>query len=359
MSGRAPDRAAIAPVANSPAGLRQTLLARTRRSIEASGAIKVAVRLLLFVAGLAVIGYLLQQVGPASIWDAFRNLSWRLLIVLVFPAGCVLLLDTLAWRFTFKRPPRFASLFAVRMAGEAVNLGTPTASVGGEPVKAWLLRPAVPLHEGLAAVIADKTTLVASQIVLLAVGLVAGLWLLPLANPLMMIMAGLLLLEIVCVGGFVIVQVCGAVRGGGRLMTRLGLASLAQHGMLDGLDRALRSTYVERLPRLLGSVFFHFIAAALETLEIYLVLRFLKIPISPAAVLAIGAFGSAARFFSFMIPASLGALEGANVAIFAAFSVGGAVGLTCTFVRRLREIVWIAAGFAVLSFGPTFSARVR
>jgi uncharacterized protein (TIRG00374 family) len=359
LSDSASDRAAIAPAPDSPGGLRQTLLARTRRSIEASSAIKVSARLLLLVAGLAVIGYLLQRVGPALIWDTFRNLSWRLLIVVVFPACCVLLLDTLAWRFTFKTPPRFGPLFAVRVAGEAVNLGTPTASVGGEPVKAWLLRPAIPLHEGLAAVIADKTTLVASQIVLLAVGLLAGLCLLSLASPLMLIMTGLLLLEIVCVGGFVIVQVGGAVRGGGRLLKRLGVASLAPNGMLEGLDRALRATYVERLPRLLSSVFFHFAASTLETLEIYLVLRFLKIPISLTAVLAIGAFGSAARFFSFMIPASLGALEGANVAIFAAFSVGGVVALTCTLVRRLREIVWIAAGFAMLSFRATSSAQVR
>ena len=58
-----------------------------------------------------------------------------------------------------------------------------------------------------------------------------------------------------------------------------------------------------------------------------------------------------------MIPASLGALEGANVAIFAAFSVGGAVGLACRLVRRLREIVWIGAGFALLSLGTASSAR--
>ena len=286
-----------------------------------------------------------------------RNLSWRLLIVLVFPACVVLLLDTLAWRFTFTMPPRLTPLLAVRLAGDAVNLGTPTASVGGEPLKAWLLRPAIPFHDGLAAVIADKTTLVVSQVVLLAVGLLAGLFLLPLMNPLMVTMVGLLILETVCVGGFVIVQMWGAVGGSGRLMARLGLAPT--QALLEGLDRSLRSTYAEHRPRLLASVFCHFLASVLETFEIYLVLHLLSIPISITAALAIGAFGSAARFFSFMIPASLGALEGANVAIFAAFGMGGAVGLTCTLVRRLREIVWIAAGFALLSLGPAPSARVR
>jgi hypothetical protein len=84
---------------------------------------------------------------------------------------------------------------------------------------------------------------------------------------------------------------------------------------------------------------------ALGTIEIYLVVRFLGVPISPLVAFAIGALGTAVKFFSFMVPASLGALEGGNMAIFAAFGLGGAVGLTYTLVRRLREIVWIAAGF--------------
>ena len=50
-----------------------------------------------------------------------------------------------------------------------------------------------------------------------------------------------------------------------------------------------------------------------------------------------------------MVPASLGALEGGNVAIFAAFDIGGAIALTYTLVRRLREIVWVAAGFLASS----------
>ncbi len=312
--------------------------------------LRAAVRPLLFGAGLAVVGYLIWELGPGAVWDAFRRLSWRVLIVLVFPAWLFVLLDTLGWRLTFTRPPRSVlRLLAVRLAGDAVNLSTPTASVGGEPVKAFLLRPEVAPRDALASVIADKTTLVASQVMLLAVGLLAGLALLPLSHPLMLTMTGLLALEALCTGGFIVAQLGGVVGGGGRLMARLGMAPNVAQAVLEGLDRALRSTYLERWPRLLGSVFYHFLATAMETLEIYLVVRLLAVPISVTAALGIGAFGSAVRFFSFMIPASLGALEGANVALFAAFGVAGTVGFTCTLVRRLREILWIAVGFAALS----------
>ena len=115
--------------------------------------------------------------------------------------------------------------------------------------------------------------------------------------------------------------------------------------MLDCMDHALQTLYFERGRSLAVSVLWHGLGLVLGTIEIYLVVRLLGLPISPLAAFAIGALGTAVKFFSFMVPASLGALEGGNVAIFAAFGLGGAVGLTYSLVRRLREIVWIAAGF--------------
>ncbi|MGH7332560.1 MAG: lysylphosphatidylglycerol synthase transmembrane domain-containing protein [Candidatus Rokuibacteriota bacterium] len=311
---------------------------------------RVLVRLLLLVAGLLVVGYLVRQIGPDVVWSALRSLSWRLLLVFLFPMCIVVVLDTVGWRFTFLRPPRsLTHLLAVRLAGEAVNLGTPTASVGGEPVKAYLLRPGVPLREGLASVIVDKTTTVAALVLFLALGLLVGARLLPLSSPLMITMAVLLGLEIVCVAGFVTVQLAGVLGVGGRLLRRFKLAPGRGQAMLEGMDQTLRALYLDHRSRLLVSGLFHLLAFGLGTFEIYVVVRLLDVPISLPAALAIGAFGSAVKFFSFMIPASLGALEGGNVAIFSAFGLGGAVGLTYTLVRRLREIVWITVGFTLLS----------
>jgi len=308
------------------------------------------VRPVLFGLGLAVVVYLIWNLGPATIWETFRRLSWGVLVVLVFPAWIVVVLDTLGWRFTFARPPRsLFRLLAVRLAGEAINTSTPTASVGGEPIKAYLLRPEVATRDALVSVIADKTTVVVSQVILLAVGLFAARGALPLSHPLMLTMAGLLAVQIICAAGFVIVQLGGAVGGGGRLLSRLGIAPGITQVKLEGFDHALRATYVERWRPLLASALYHFLASAVETLEIYLIVRFLSVSMPATVALGIGAFGNAVRFLSFMIPASLGAVETANVALFAAFGVAGSVGLTCTLVQRLREILWAAAGFAALS----------
>jgi nucleoside recognition membrane protein YjiH len=55
-------------------------------------------RPLLVLTGLAVVGYLVAQIGPAAIWSSFVTLGWRLPIVLTFPYALAALVDTIAWR---------------------------------------------------------------------------------------------------------------------------------------------------------------------------------------------------------------------------------------------------------------------
>jgi len=306
----------------------------------------------LLVGGLAVVAYMVWEVGPGAIWESLRALSWRLLIVLCFPYCVSATLDTVGWRFAFgSRPAPFGTLLSARLAGEAVNVTTPTASMGGEPVKAYLVRPWVALPDGLASVVVDKTAMVLGQGCFLVLGLVLGALLVPLSAPVMTAMIVLLAVEAVAVGGFVLIQLHGAVGRGGRVLSRLGMGPSAERQeKLDGLDRSLASFYRDRPRRLLSSVLFHFLAYTVGSLEIYLVLSFLEIPVSLLTAVVIESFGAAVKFATFMVPGSLGALEGGNVAIFAAFGLGGVVGLSYTLIRRLREGAWVLVGLAALAF---------
>jgi uncharacterized protein (TIRG00374 family) len=306
------------------------------------------------------IAYLLHQVGPSTVWEAGRSLSWWLPLILLCPFVLVTTLDAVAWRLAFPGPSApFPRLWAARIAGEAVNTATPTASVGGEPVKAYLLRPWVPFERGLASVIVDKTTITMGQTLFLAGGLLISLATAP-AGAMVAVMLALLALEVVAVGGFVLVQTRGVAGGTGRLLRRLGIGpGAAQQARLDDLDRALRRLYGVHGRRLALAVACHLVAWAVGGLEIYLVLRLLAVPVSLPAALAMESFGTAVKFASFMIPASLGALEGGNVAIFAAFGIGGELGLTYTLVRRLREAAWVALGLGALALLAPRPATAR
>ena len=321
-------------------------------------------RPLLVLTGLAVVGYLIVRIGPAAIWSSFVTLGWQLPLVLALPYALAALVDALAWRLLLTEPVSVWLLLRARLAGEAVNLATPTMAVGGEPLKAFLLRPAVPLLDGFVSVIADKTTIVAGQIVFLAAGLLAAsAWAGP-AGRLVPVMTGLLVVEILAIGGFALVQASGGLGGGGRFLGRLGARVGLGGGErylqgLGDLDHALGALYRRGRRRLVASAVVHAVAWATGGLEIYIVLALLGTPAPLLTALIIESFAGAVKFASFMIPASLGALEGGYVAFFEAFGLSAAGGLSYVLVRRLREIVWAGVGFLALwAFGRAAAGAV-
>jgi putative membrane protein len=309
-------------------------------------------RPLLVLTGLAVVAYLVAQIGPAAIWSSFVTLGWRLPLVLAFPYALAGLVDTIAWRLLLPGSVSLGLVFRARLAGEAVNLATPTMAVGGEPVKAFLLRPHVPLLDGLVSVVADKTTIVAGQIVFLAGGLLAARAALPPSSRLLPIMAGLLAVEILAIGGFALVQASGGLGGGGRILGRIGArVGFGGERYLQGLgdlDRALARLYRRGRRRLIASALVHSVAWASGGLEIYIVLRLLGTPIPLVTALIIESFAGGVKFASFMVPASLGALEGGYVAFFEAFGLTATAALSFVLVRRLREMAWAGVGFLAL-----------
>jgi putative membrane protein len=306
-------------------------------------------RLLMLVSGAALLAILVSRNDPEAILHSIRQLSWRLLIVIAFPFTVVNILDTLGWRFAFRsdRVP-FAVLFSARLAGEAFNLTTPTASVGGEAVKAWLIRHHVPLDEALPSVIVAKTTITIAQGLLLIVGLPCAWALLPHDSPLLRVMLWLLLVEVLAVAGFVLFQMGGLLGRGGRVLGRIAVLERLAGG-LGRLDDSLAVFYRREPVRLALSTLFHFLGWVASALEVWVALHLLGVEISFAAALLIEAFSTAVRFATFMVPASIGALEGGHVAIFTALGLGGTTGMSFSIVRRIREATWIGVGFLALA----------
>ena len=305
-----------------------------------------ALRQILFVAGLAVVAWLATRIGFAPLVSSFTELSWRLAIVCV-PYALVMAVDTLGLRYAFARTNiSFLSLLGARLAGETVNLITPLASVGGEAMKAWLLRRDARLGESVPALIIAKTTITIAQTLFLMLGIVAAWWVFPEGSNFLTTMWGLLGVEVLAVAGFVGTQLGGLFRRGGRLLKLVGSEGGAEHA--QALDEALRAFYREQ-PRRLGlSIGFHLAGWVLGTIETLLVLHLLGAPVSIPTALVIEAFGSAVRFATFMVPASLGTLEAANAALFHGLGLGAGAGLTFSLVRRARQIVCVVIGLVAL-----------
>ena len=312
----------------------------------------------LLVVGVIILGLLVYRVGASAIVEALGRLSWWQFVLICIPYALVSAVDTLGWRFAFARGNvPYWRLFGARLAGEALNLVTALGSVGGEAVKAWLIRRDVKYEESVPAVVIAKTTIVIAQALFLLMGIVIAWAALPISTDVLGAMLSLLAVEVVAVAGFVGAQVFGLIGRMGTLMARFGVVTAPQYA--QQLDRALRDYYRRDWRRLTLSVAFHTLGWLLGAVEAFTMLWALGIDAGPFKATVIEALGSGVRFASFLVPASLGAFEGANAAAFGALGYGAATGLAFSFVRRARQGVWIVIGLIVLGLMRWMDTRAE
>jgi putative membrane protein len=302
------------------------------------------------VLGVALLAALVAQNDPAVVLASIADLHWRLALVVCFPAVLVALFDTLGWYYAFLRKVApFRALVWSRLAGEAFNMTTPTAAVGGEAVKAWLLRGHAPLDATLASVIVAKTTITLGQGVFFLVG-VAVAWQSGLAgSTLLYAMLWFLVIEAIALGLFVLVQTRGMLGWTARLLERVGIRQVSVQGMLGRVDNSLGQFYRTAPGRLGLSIWFHFVAWLLGSLETWLILKFLGSEVSLATATVLEAFGTGIKVATFLVPASLGVLEGGFVATAATFGLSAATAISFSLVRRLREATWVAIGLVAFA----------
>jgi uncharacterized protein (TIRG00374 family) len=302
------------------------------------------VRTLLLLAGLAALGSLIYSLGAGSIAEALARITWGQFLLLCLLFGLNVGVDTVGWQYTLKkdRAP-FLRLLAARCAGEAASALTTLAAVGGEAIKAWLVRREIPYEESVPSLILAKTAEVIAQTMLFAVAVLLA-WSTRAVDPALAIaMSWLLLVQAIGVAGFVAVQMGGVVGKAGRLLAWGGIDRGAQR-----LDTALRGFYRDEWRRFLLATAIHLAGWLVGIVDALVILWSLGLSPSPVTATILEALWAGVRFATFFIPGSLGPLEGATAAAFPALGFAASAGLAFTLVRRARQVVWIALGAAIL-----------
>jgi glycosyltransferase 2 family protein len=311
---------------------------------------------LLLIGGVLLLVVLVYRVGTEPIVETLERLTWWQFILICLPYAAIMAVDTLGWRFAFARDrASFRRLYGARVVGEALNIVTAVGSVGGEAAKAWLVRKDVTYEESVPSVVIAKTTITIAQALFLIIGIVLAWAALDVGSDILRGMVWLLVVEVAAVGGFFGAQLAGLVARGGRMLKAFGV--IDDVGSAQKLDAALRTYYRREWRRFALSVMFPLAGWLLGALEALIMLWALGIDMSVVTATTIEALGSGVRFATFLVPASLGAFEGANAAAFGALGFGASAGLAFSFVRRARQAVWVVMGIVLLL--PTVMRRRR
>jgi uncharacterized membrane protein YbhN (UPF0104 family) len=205
----------------------------------------------------------------------------------------------------------------------------------------------VPVEEGLVAVVVAKTALVASLAAFVAGALVLA-WAIADMPPAMLAVLALLAAYMgASTIGFLWAQLRGIFRMGGRALAWIGLGERVS-AVAGRLDVELRWFYRARRGRAAAAFGLSLVGWATGALETWLMLFLLGSPVTLLTALVIEAGAAGVRAVGFLVPGSLGVLEGGIVGLFALRRLDPATGLAFGFVRRIREAVWILAGYACL-----------
>ncbi len=318
--------------------------------------IKAAKFIFLFV-GVALLGVVLLNTDLEQLWQQVAAVGATGMVLVLLVYAFYFGADAVSWHIVLPAVPLtprwMGRLYVVRMIGEAYNNITPTASLGGEPIKAWLLKSnwGIPLRDAGASLVIAKTTSMFSLVLFVAIGAamlisdpqftathkavaLAGLAFIVLNAVVFFLMQRLRLSTFVA-------RKLGSSRFGKKLAGGIAAA--------EDIDRQFEHFYSQHSVRLFWSFMLAMANWVLGVLEVYVILHFVGYPATFAEVWMIECMVQLVRTVTFFIPAGLGTQEGAFLIGVGALTGVPSAGVATAVIRRCRDLLWIGASLALAS----------
>ena len=304
--------------------------------------------------GVVLLGFVVAEIDLVEVALQVAKVGYGILVLvgIYFVAFAI---DSVTWQMTIRGVPldlRWAyRVWKLRMVGESFNAVIPAGGMGGEPVKASLMKThyGINYREGAASLILAKTI----NMIALVLFLIGGFALMIEGRTLPKVYeyvagAGLLAFTL-GVFIFFVIQRLSVTSLTGTWISRWRIGRRVEdilHHIHD-MDERLVHFYTLAKGRFAGALFLALVNWMLGVVEIYYALVFLDRPITWAEAWIIEAVAQMVRTGAFFIPAAIGVQEGAFLLVCGAITGSPPIGVAVSVIRRIREVIWIIWGFAV------------
>ncbi len=303
--------------------------------------------------GLSLGLVLFWRVGFWSVVEVLEAASGELIAAYLGVSIAIALALTWKWRivldaYDVKLP--FYTLFIYRLIGFAVSYVTPTAHVGGEPVRALLLsKQGIPLKLSFATAIVDRSIELLFNILFFFIGalVIVNVASLPLVERVFTL---LLSLVVLLLAGVLVFHLIGKRQVLVPLCEALGARRLRRwpqwRSALNEMELLIEHFYTNRRRHFFLAVFVNALLWVLMYAEYKIALLLLGYD---AGVFSIFIFLTGVGIaYSIPIPAALGVLELGQVTATALLKVSPAIALGLSAIIRGRDILWALTGIILL-----------
>jgi uncharacterized membrane protein YbhN (UPF0104 family) len=307
---------------------------------------------LLTLSGVAVFVYLIHRMGWGTILgNVTRFGGWFVVVLLIQLIWLVL--QAAAWSIVQNSLHRRAPLLffvRIKIVADTMNTVLPTANLGGDAMRAYLVKPYIPLKEGIAGVLVDKTFEFAAGMLFMAIGVLAAFslfhvptaLLVPAIVCLLVLVVGMSLLVVFQFRGFFesLLRAFGWIPGVRRVLIR-------HEEELQLLDKNLRIFYTCGVSRILQVAGLHILARLVGVLEVLVALWALNVPVTYFGALFITASVTIANTIFFVVPGEWGVQEGMHVLALKSLHFSASVGLSLGVIRRVRRLLFLGIGLVL------------
>ena len=314
---------------------------------------KAAIKWAALTLGLVLLGWYVSRLDLAAVKEALQRLGWLAPLVLI-PYFTVYVVDCLGWRLAFSESPGvgFGTLLRIRWSGESLNNVMPSAYIGGEALKVYLLRKCgVQASTGTASVVVSKTAQTVAQVLFISLASITFLYVAGDQPGLRIGMSIVLSCGVLVVVGMLWLQRCGLVNVLFSVARRLRLRIRAletNRAKIDEVDRTISGFYRARPRRFVASTAVYFSGWMLDTTEIYLVSHLIGLPITWWQALCVEAFTGVAKMLGMWVPGSLGVQESGIVLLGRLAGLPDTLSFTYALLRRVRETIFVLIGWGLL-----------
>ena len=293
--------------------------------------------------GLLLVVYLIIKSGAADLAHAMLVIGWWLIPITLFHL-VPLVFSALSWRELLPPSgrPDITQIIWIRWIRDSINSLLPVASVGGDiaSVRLACLR-GVPGAQAAASMVVDVTVSAATQSIFVLLGVGLLLMRSTERSALFVALAVLIVTGVLfaAVAAFVIFQHRGMFAGSVKL-TRWLLPEQWLSGWVAGasaIDDAVVAVYRTGGPVSRANVL-QLMGWVSRAGEIWLVMHALGQPLGVIEAFILESLSSGVRAATFMVPGSLGALEGSFVLLGALFGLPAETALAISLSKRVREL---------------------
>ena len=319
---------------------------------------KQSMRVLALLLGITLLAYLVVHVGAGRLVENAKTIGWGILLVLGL-AGISHVIKTWAWRLTAPgelNKVSFSRTLGLRLASEALGQFGVAGQVLGDGTRASLLGSEVQTSSAISSVALDRGLFMLSAMIVMLVGLVTlifvpaaphGLRICACVTAIVLLILLFLVLRAIRQGWPVL---SGTARFVGRMPWLKAWLQRKESVILSAEQQMLK--FHTRAPRAFWmSVLLNLVAHGLAIAEVYLILLLMGSRVSLFGALMLESLTKLINAIGGLIPGTLGAYEGGNMAIVKLVGLSASGGLTLGLCRRFRAIVWaIVGGICLLYF---------